>query len=90
MAQQIKITQTSNADMNIGVPKPLTAVEWLLEIFWGNEGMLTTKQLEEAKQIEKEQIQKAFSDGQETPINHPTLPHYSANEYYNEQYESNN
>lgn len=35
---------------------------------------------------EKEQIQKAFSDGQETPINHPTLPHYSRDEYYNDNY----
>ena len=35
---------------------------------------------------EKEQIQKAFSDGQETPINHSTLPHYSRDEYYNDNY----
>jgi hypothetical protein len=35
---------------------------------------------------EKEQIQKAFSDGQETPINHPNLPHYSRDEYYNDNY----
>ena len=35
---------------------------------------------------EKEQIQKAFSDGQETPINHPILPHYSREEYYNDNY----
>ena len=35
---------------------------------------------------EKEQIQKAFSDGQDTPINHPTLPHYSRDEYYNDNY----
>ena len=35
---------------------------------------------------EKEQIQKAFSDGQETPINHPTLPHYSNEEYYIDNY----
>lgn len=35
---------------------------------------------------EKEQIQKAFSDGQETPLNHPTLPHYSREEYYNDNY----
>lgn len=40
-----------------------------------------------AKQMEKEQIQKAFSDGQEIPINHPTLPHYSNEEYYNETFE---
>jgi hypothetical protein len=35
---------------------------------------------------EKQQIRKAFSDGQETPINHPTLPHYSREEYYNDNY----
>jgi len=35
---------------------------------------------------EKEQIQKAFSDGQETPINHPSLPHYSREEYYDDNY----
>ena len=35
---------------------------------------------------EKEQIIEAFSDGQETPINHPTLPHYSRDEYYNDNY----
>jgi hypothetical protein len=38
---------------------------------------------------EKEQIQKAFSDGQETPINHPTLPHYSREEYYKDIYNQN-
>jgi hypothetical protein len=36
--------------------------------------------------VENEQIMKAFSDGQQTPMNHPTLPHYSRDEYYNEQY----
>ena len=35
---------------------------------------------------EKEQLQKAFSDGQETPLNHPTLPHYSRDEYYIDNY----
>ena len=39
-----------------------------------------TKYLEK----EKEDLMKAFSDGQETPINHPTLPHYSREEYYND------
>ena len=42
--------------------------------------------IKQAKEIEKEQLQKAFSDGQETPINHPTLPHYSREEYYNDNY----
>ena len=38
---------------------------------------------------EKEQIQKAFSDGQETHINNPTIPHYSREEYYNDNYNQN-
>jgi hypothetical protein len=42
--------------------------------------------LEQANQMFQEQIMKAFSDGQETPINNPTLPHYSREEYYNERY----
>jgi len=48
-----------------------------------------TKEYAEYLEKEKEQIQKAFSDGQETPINHPTLPHYSRDEYYNDNYNQN-
>lgn len=44
------------------------------------------KEIEPYLEKEKENIQKAFSDGQETPINHPTLPHYSRDEYYNDNY----
>jgi len=60
-------------------------IEWLEqnEIYYNKELILKLKQTLEK---EKEQIQKAFSDGQETPINHPTLPHYSREEYYNDNY----
>ena len=44
-----------------------------------------TKYLEK----EKNQIKKSFSDGQETPLNHPTLPHYSNEEYYNDNFNQN-
>lgn len=47
---------------------------------------LMDKLFKEGFEKEKEQIQKAFSDGQETPINHPNLPHYSRDEYYNDNY----
>jgi hypothetical protein len=47
------------------------------------------KRAESKLEKEKEQIQKAFSDGQETPINHPTLPHYSREEYYDDNYNQN-
>ena len=40
-----------------------TAVEWLIEQFYNNEGMLTTKKLEQAKQIEKQQISQAHEEG---------------------------
>jgi hypothetical protein len=58
---------------------------WYLE----NEGLEESGPYYKAKMLlekEKEQIKKAFSDGQETPINHPTLPHYSRDEYYNDNY----
>lgn len=38
---------------------------------------------------EKEQIKKAFADGQETPLNHPITPMYSNDEYYNDNYNQN-
>jgi len=47
------------------------------------------KEIEPYLEKEKEQLQKAFSDGQETPINHPTLPHYSRDEYYNDNFNQN-
>jgi len=54
MAQQIKITQTSNADMNIGVTKNMTAVEWLAEQMLHPESF--NPYIEQAKAMEKEQM----------------------------------
>ena len=42
-----------------------TPVEWLMEQFYNNEGMLTTKQLERAKQVELERMQEQYQDGRE-------------------------
>lgn len=63
--------------------------EWFDELkanypYMANE--IYQKGFEKYLEKEKEQIQKAFSDGQETPINHPTLPHYSREEYYDDNY----
>jgi len=71
-----------------------TAVEWLVKMLYSPvcKGFIEGRTqipfhiIEQAKAMEKEQIIKAFSDGQQTPINNPTLPHYSRDEYYNEQY----
>jgi hypothetical protein len=37
--------------------KQQTAVDWLIEQFYNNEGMLTTKKLLKAKEIESRQLQ---------------------------------
>ncbi len=63
-----------------------TAVEWLFMTLALTPMTGWYNVLEQAKQMEKEQIEKAFSDGQEKPINHTTLPHYSREEYYNDTY----
>lgn len=87
MAQQIKITQTSNADMNIGVPKTLTAVEWLQAEFnkWA-EGRVFIPQdiLEQAKQMEKEQIIDAHYQGYRNDIGTTEV----SEQYYNETFTS--
>ena len=51
------------------------------------QGIVT--KLKQGLEKEKKQIEVSFSDGQETPINHPTLPHYSRDEYYNDNYNQN-
>jgi hypothetical protein len=63
-----------------------TAVEWLASKLSITFQTMYDEEIKQAKAMEKEQIMKAFSDGQETPINNPTLPHYSRDEYYNDNY----
>lgn len=63
-------------------------MQWMEETeFMVNKGFID--KVHQCVEKEKEQIQKAFSDGQETPINHPTLPHYSNEEYFNDNYNQN-
>jgi hypothetical protein len=64
-------------ETNIIAYHEISITKWVLRI------------LESKLEKEKEQIIKAFSDGQETPLNHPTLPHYSRDEYYNDNYNQN-
>jgi hypothetical protein len=40
-----------------------SSVDWLIEQFYANEGMITTKQLEQAKEMHKEEIKEAREDG---------------------------
>jgi hypothetical protein len=43
--------------------KQQTSVQWLFEKFWNNEGMITTKQLEIAEKMNRNEIAQAFDNG---------------------------
>ena len=43
--------------------KQQTSVQWLFEKFWNNEGMITTKQLEIAEKMNRDEIVQAFDNG---------------------------
>lgn len=62
-----------------------TAVETLIEIYYGNEGQLTIKDLEQAKAMEKEQIIEAHHSAS---IEQGALSKDLANDYYNETFKS--
>ncbi len=67
-----------------------TAIEWFYKQLYETPRTIWEEELnqirEQANQMFQEQIMKAFSDGQETPLNNPTLPHYSREEYFKEKY----
>jgi hypothetical protein len=63
--------------------KQQTAVEWLIEQFWNNEGMLTSKKLEQAKEMEKKQI--ILSIAKNLPIEDGVLTAVQKAEQYYEQ-----
>ena len=43
-------------------------IEWLFEKFYNNEGMITTKQLEKAKEMYNKEIEESYQDGREAVI----------------------
>ena len=70
-----------------------TAVEWLYEVFYGTETFNQKEVLKKAKEMEKEQIMKAFYKGrQEEQYKNLFNNHVrkSEEQYYKETYESKN
>jgi len=43
--------------------KQKTSIQWLFEQFYNNEGMMTTKKLQIAEEMNRKEIAKAFDDG---------------------------
>lgn len=87
MEQKIKITQTSNADMNIGIHKNLTAVEWLVDQLIPKAMVTydttTYNAVQQAKAMEKEQIKKAYISGD---LMEGRANLSDAEQYYNQTY----
>lgn len=82
-----------------------SSVEWLIEQFYANEGMITTKQLEQAKAMHKEEMINAINNISEknikyanntiialTKIKGELFMHdkKQAEQYYNEIFGGNN
>ena len=60
--------------------KKVSAVDWLAEQYYYSDGKLTRQDFEQAKQIEKQQIENAYWDGgQDIPSTEKRCE-----EYYNE------
>jgi hypothetical protein len=75
----------NNKDM-----KQQTAVQLLIEQFYNNEGMLTTKQLETALELEKERIETAYDKGTVHGIDYPdSLLPLTGEHYYKQTYGDN-
>ena len=67
--------------------KQQTAVQLLIEQFYNNEGMLTTKQLETALELEKERIETAYDKGTVHGIDYPdSLLPLTGEHYYKQTY----
>lgn len=65
-----------------------TAVNILIQRYYGNEGQLTIKDLEQAKEMEKQQIIDAYRDGRSDQQSARNGKFYSrmAEQYYNETF----
>jgi hypothetical protein len=58
-----------------------TAVEWLELVYYSQQGFLSKKDIEQAKEMEKEQIINACESHADYPFEHKDFE-----EYYNETY----
>jgi hypothetical protein len=70
--------------------KEQTAVEWLIEQWPILESQIPERILEQAKEMEKEQIIEAYLKNHLQGCWMKNTPEEYAEQYYNETYESNN
>jgi len=70
--------------------KKQSSIEWLEEQYYESEGKLTRHDFEQAKQMEKEQINNFIDFINERHFNRFTLSKDEAEQYYNETYGGEN
>lgn len=63
-----------------------TAVEWLEKAYWDNKRTLSQKHFEQAKQMEKEQIETAYKEGNHSEMRGGKVIFEKMEQYYNETY----
>jgi hypothetical protein len=63
-----------------------TAVQWLEQAYWDNKGTLSQKHFEQAKQMEKEQIESAYKEGNHSEMRGGKVIFEKMEQYYNETY----
>lgn len=68
--------------------KKQSSIDYLFERFYANEGMIKTKQLEQAKAMHKEEIVKACNLQRNDYKGMPTF-NKNGEEYYNKTYGGN-
>ena len=61
-----------------------SSIDYLFERFYANEGMITTKQLEQAKAMHEEEIMESYASG-----SNDRLRNTINTNYYNETYGGN-
>jgi hypothetical protein len=68
--------------------KKQTAIDWLIEVLWAPCQGIPSDIIEQAKQMEKEQIIDSFRNGLDDFDDKDTFYYENGEKYYNETYRS--
>ena len=79
------MSETQEQYGNGAEKRPLTAVEWLEDVY-NTQGRILPTQFEQAKAMEKEQIMDAYGQGVADEAGEIIDPTKDAEQYYNQSY----
>lgn len=84
--QKKLITEIMNEDAKDGLYEKQTAVEWLLERYKSQNTLLFADDFEQAKEMERQQVESAYYTGATNFSEHSTKAVRWSKQYYNEEY----